>query len=90
MSDAKPPEDEDEDDVSSTMLTRDIEEVLAKFIAEKGGMLAPYTYRFRWLWAVDVMPNGVNAAKGPIAHVKVTRAPPQVVPFARKPKGRGR
>jgi hypothetical protein len=77
----------DEDSVTTTILTKDIEEILAKFIAEKGGVLAPYTYHFRWFWAVDHQPNGVTVAKGPWAHVKVTRAPRHVVPFARKPKG---
>jgi hypothetical protein len=81
-----PKSPEEDDSVTTTILTRDIEEILAKFIAEKGGVLAPYTYHFRWLWTVDVLPNGVNAAKGPLAHVKVTRAPQHVVPFRRKQK----
>ena len=58
-------------DVDATFTAEDMEQILADFLAKKGGVRAPYVRAFRWVWA-----NGK-----PVAHCRVTEAPPHVVRF---------
>ena len=55
-----------------TLTTEHIERILSNFVATHGGVRTPFAYTIKWLWSLD---------KGPLAHVKVARAPKAVRPM---------
>ncbi len=60
----------------ASFTTTDIERILSNFVADKGAVRAPFVYKTRWVWSLASTVQG----GGPMAHVTVTRAPPNVKP----------
>ena len=60
------------EEATVTLLTEHIERILSNFVAAHGGVRTPFAYTIQWLWSPE---------KGPLAHVKVVKAPERVKPL---------
>jgi len=61
----------DEEEAEVTLTTVQIERIVTNFVASQGGVRTPFVYTIKWLWSID---------KGPLCHVKVSKAPANVRP----------